>query len=325
MNMAALNIAFWNVQNLFEPGLVPRGPSSPAEYDAKLTNVARAINAFFSSKGPDLLGLAEIGTRKSLDLLRAKLREKYTLIWEEPPLPEETGVALLACEGLFRQCDKLVVQTPSFFSRPRCMIVECALSGAPREPFLVALNHWKSRMQYDTDTITDSADRQESARWLGDYLAQQAKATAAIVMGDFNAEPFESPFNEVSLRGVRHFSTALWGRATPAYLYNTAWRFLAEPSYYEDWSMAGYKEERPKTTHDCSPPVVYDQLLVSGRALRGGALRLREKSVSYYCDANTSHFNSRGVLRPHRWAYDADTGASGTSDHFPLLATFDLT
>jgi hypothetical protein len=43
--MANLNVAFWNVQNLFEPSVVARGPQSQTELDEKLDVLADVINA----------------------------------------------------------------------------------------------------------------------------------------------------------------------------------------------------------------------------------------------------------------------------------------
>ena len=69
--MASLNVAFWNVQNLFEPGIVSRGPQTPAELDEKLAVLGDVINAFFGGDGPDVLGLAEVNTKRIfLELVR---------------------------------------------------------------------------------------------------------------------------------------------------------------------------------------------------------------------------------------------------------------
>jgi hypothetical protein len=138
-------------------------------------------------------------------------------------------------------------------------------------------------------------------------------------MGDFNAEPYEAPFSETALRAVRFFSTALWTCATPRYLYNTAWRHLPEPDLWEtvEANPETYKPSRPRTSFD-RPPKLYDQLLVSGRALRGGPITLIEGTVTYHIDVDTCGEN----LKPLRWNYQEGTMPMGASDHFPLLSTF---
>jgi hypothetical protein len=143
-----------------------------------------------------------------------------------------------------------------------------------------------------------------------------------VVAGDFNAEPFEEPFGDFGLRAVRHFSPDLWAQMAPACLYNTAWRFLCEPDPWEVVEAGGeaYDAPRPMTTYADPSPVLLDQLLVSGRALRGGPITLLEQTVGYPCvgiavPVTGSH------KRPARWTY-ADGRGSGASDHFPLVATF---
>ena len=124
-----IRVAFWNVQNLLEAGAVPRGPQSNAEADAKVDALARAIRAFFHGKGPDLLGLAEIGTRRLLDDLAAKLPGKYLKVWEPPAIATQTGLALLARETVFSQLHAVAVQRPVVIARPRSLVVRCELTG----------------------------------------------------------------------------------------------------------------------------------------------------------------------------------------------------
>ncbi|MGH7140164.1 MAG: endonuclease/exonuclease/phosphatase family protein, partial [Pirellulales bacterium] len=278
-----------------------------------------------NGQGPDLLGLAEISTRSLLDELAAKLPGKYLKVWEPPAKATQTGLALLGRDNVFAQLQPVAVQRPPGLARPRCLVVHCELIGK-LEPVLVAVNHWKSRMPAEASgQLHDADDRRESARWLGDLLANSQPGTAAVVLGDFNAEPWEPPFNEVGLRSVRFFSTALYASATPAYLYNTAWRFMTEPDFWEEARLPHYQEPRPKTSHGKGAWLIYDQLLVSAGALRTGPIELVEKSVQYHCQNNlTSRRTNRGALRPLPWQTAAGGGYVGTSDHFPLLAVFKL-
>ena len=143
--MADLNVAFWNVQNLFEPGVVPRGPQSSTELDEKLDVLGDVINAFSDGNGPDLLGLAEVNTKRIFfDLIR-RLNGSYFHVWEDAGMSDQTGLGLIARESRFVDLTLLDTQRPSVASRPRSMIVRCELLGKP-EPFLVVVNHWKSRL-----------------------------------------------------------------------------------------------------------------------------------------------------------------------------------
>jgi hypothetical protein len=328
-----LNVAFWNVENLFEPGAVDRGPRSEAELSAKLDVLARVIGRLFSGGAPHLLGLAEVHTERIFRLLRERLGGDHHALWEESGSSSATGLGLLARKDAFAGIEVEAVQRPGMFKRPRCLLARCELTSR-REPLLVAVNHWKSRMP--TAGLSPEEDRVETAKWLGDRLATSMRATCAIVLGDFNAEPFERPFNERALRSVRFFSSALWSGATPAYLYNTAWRFLAEPDYWEDfgavkeseprasgaadddslesyWQAVDprkreYRLPRPRTSHGKGSSVIFDQLLVSGHALRGGPVTLNERSVGYHCDEDTSERKRSADVVPRRWTYAGGAG-----------------
>jgi hypothetical protein len=319
--MPTLRVASWNVANLFEPGAVDRGPRSEAELNAKITRLAEIADRMFDGAGPDLLGLAEVGTERILDVLGATLQDAYLPLWSAPGSEDQTGLALLGRDVAVAQLELVDGCRPSAFARPRCMVVRCWLTGVT-EPVLVVMNHWKSRMQQPG--LDDRAERVETARWLGDLLAGWGRETCVLVMGDFNAEPFEAPFSETSLRGLRFFSSTLWSQATPAYLYNATWRFLPEPDSWETARQPGYREPRPKTSHDSQPAVLFDQLLVSGSALRGGPLELRETTVGYHCDPVASRHKQSGALVPIRWEYVPGETPVGASDHFPLVATFEI-
>jgi endonuclease/exonuclease/phosphatase family metal-dependent hydrolase len=313
-----LRLAFWNVQNLFEPGVVDRGPQSATERDAKIVHLSAQINGFFSAAGPDVLGLAEVGTEAIFESIRGALNGQHLAYWEPPGQENQTGLGILVRVPPCSDLEHVATDRPTLASRPRVVLARITLAGVD-EPFLLAVNHWKSRLQ--SGGVDDGADRMESSRWLGDLLAAEDRTTAAMVVGDFNAEPYEAPFNELGIRGKRHFSSAMWTGGNPAYLYNTAWRAMTEPALWEETNVSGYEESRPKTSHDTSPGVIFDQLLVSSRVLRNGPVTLQEHSVGYRHNDVLAYRSGTGVLRPRRWEYSNATTFSGASDHFPLLAT----
>ena len=315
--MSNLHVAFWNVQNLFEPDTVDRGPQSQQELNSKLEVIANVVNSFFQGSGPDVLGLAEVHTERILLELMDRLDEDYIHCWENPGSPTQTGLGLIARRNRFVDLETLAVQRPSIAARPRSMIVRCQLQGSP-EPVLVVVNHWKSNLG---SPDLNNADRLETADWLGEYLANDATEPCVLVIGDFNAEPYEPPFGELRLRGRRTFSNALWSNATPAYLYNTAWKFLTEPADWETASQPDYKEPRPKTTHGDSGAHIYDHLLVSGRALKNGPITLRESTLHLFQNPWTVQTTRTGILRPKAWSYSPED-FSGSSDHFPVLCSF---
>ncbi len=322
--MHQLRVAFWNVENLFAAGAVDRGPQTEDELEAKLGVLSDTIDSFFDGHGPDLLGLAEVGTETELLRLRSQLSAHYLHRWAPATRADQSGIGILARESVFSEvrthdCD---VDRPTAQARPRCVVARCDIKGV-KVPFLLAVAHWKSGMVHPGAAITPAEDRRLSGRWLGDRLGKENDIPCAIVLGDFNEAPDGAAFRAPHLRGSRHFSPALRSMNTPAELYSTAWRYMHEPDYFEKATVAGYQEPRPKATHVSSHEALFDQLLVSGRALRGGPISLREGTVIYHCDDRTSEHSPQGLLRPLRWSYRSTDGDSaGASDHLPLLATF---
>ncbi|MEM6961375.1 MAG: endonuclease/exonuclease/phosphatase family protein [Myxococcota bacterium] len=326
--MSVFRVCFWNVQNLFEVGTVNRGPQSDAEMAAKLERIGGVLMGAFGaapSDLPDIIGLAEVHTERLARDVAERLPGPYDLIWSPPPPGQlQTGLALLVRRAIASHTTWLNEYRPSIGSRPRVMLAEIQLALPNAPTILVAVNHWKSRMQHAGSAMTPDQDRNETATWLGDFLAERDKYDSVIVMGDFNAEPWEPPFGEFRLRGKRTFSGALWSRSTPAYLYNTAWRFAAEPDLWENKVAAGgaYQEGRPKNTYAGTDSIL-DHLLVSRALLRNGPLTLVEGTVTYVTAPPAGHHSAQGNLQPHRWSFDPNTGnGEGAADHFPLIAQF---
>lgn len=48
--MGQLKVAFWNVQNLFGPGISRRGPQNAAEFDDKIAAVAAVVVAMAAAR-----------------------------------------------------------------------------------------------------------------------------------------------------------------------------------------------------------------------------------------------------------------------------------
>ena len=218
------------------------------------------------------------------------------------------------------------------------MILSCDLQGCS-EPFVLAVNHWKSLVVHKDDAAPvasppppvidarsgpNDLDRRQTAEWLGDWLATSCPTRSAVVLGDFNSEPIEYYFNEPRLNCSRRFGSALGQQARPACLYNASWKFLTEPLFWEKSLRAGggNQDTRPKRSLTGSFHV-WDQLMVSGAALKSKPLRLLEESVHYHCDADNSTWEKTGAMIPVRWAYTNNTTYTGASDHYPILAEFE--
>jgi hypothetical protein len=320
-------VAFWNVQNLYAPGVKPNGPQSEAELEAKLDAVAGVLNGLFN-EGVDLIGLAEVHSEAMLLRLKRRLTHNYDHLFEPCHDGNWPGLSVLARVSHVPSLIKLKDFRPYSNAMPRWLAVQCELPDR-REPMVFVVNHWRSRIVgANGDRDRPEIDRIEAASELRQWLLGLERESCVVVMGDFNAEPFERPFGEWGLCGVRHFVRELWATPAPSCLYNTAWRFLSEPDNWETFDAAGggYAAPRPRTTikaDKAAPSAVFDQLLVSGRALRGGPISLRETTVGYASAGASGMRMPDGYMVPSSWNY-ACLNRRGASDHFPLIATFRL-
>lgn len=208
--------------------------------------------------------------------------------------------------------------------RPWVLLVDAELpmsTNADRTA-VFAVVHLKSDYQESAVSVPAWKERCNAAAWLASEVDACGHGRSIVVMGDFNAEPFEPPFQAPHLGSTRLFSTALRGTR----LYNTAWKLFPEPDAIDDYRQKTFALSRPVTSfgHEKDGKRrILDHLLVGGGALRGGPLLLRERSVCYHWVAGVNATRTKKVIKPLRFHYDPSTGtAAGASDHFPLLAEF---
>ncbi len=328
--MPGFNVAFWNVQNLFEPAValrLQRGPRTVAERDAKLAQLAAIIGQFFNGQGPDLLALAEVATRKLFDDLVDQIpgvRSPALRLWEPCRAAKHTGLGLVGRDSVVASLGRVDAWRPTLAARPRALSADCTLAAA-NVPVRVVVSHWKSRLPDPPGYLgpTHFQDRKETADWVGRHLNLVGGMRCAIVLGDLNCQPDEEPLNSLQLYGTRQTSAAIYGRTATSTLYNTAWRLMVEPDPWEYPRPPGYQASRPKSTFGTGGNQVFDHLLVSRDALYGRPLALREGSVHYHPDTRAYRYTRDGHIRPRLWRA-AGAGFTGASDHLPLLASFDV-
>ena len=315
--MRVLRVAFWNLFNLFPVGAAPRAPRTRPELQAKLARLATCVDGFFAGAGPDVLGLAEVATEDLARSLLRRLRGSYEFVWAEPTQSDSTGLALAYrpdCLGNVCRIDESRGPT-----RPWAVLVEARVRGThaadKQAAFVIA--HWKSRLR-EAERRADAELRCVAADWLAQHLHSYGRGRCVIVLGDFNAQPFEPPFGPTHLDATRLFSSAI--RTTRPY--NAAWKLFPEPNTIAQYNEDDYMLPRPVTSWD-RRRVIYDQLLVSGGALRGGPLELKEDTVRYHYVDRLNARRTRMVIEPLRFTYDSlSQSAAGASDHFPVLAEF---
>lgn len=353
-----LNVAFWNVQNLFDPDI----SQLATEFDytavsgwdrratqSRIARLSQVICGMFDGQGPDLLGLAEIENQRLADrLMQETAREDLQIV-----TPNDES--LDACNTVLIYSSRHLEPTGSVQTwniNPHhsvCDILEATFRvKANGAEITVLINDWPgrndgpdglrhaaaahcsrivdrhlklSRSEYLQLGHTDSAALRLNQHWNRNLL----------LMGDFSDEPWD-----VSLRDIlsadysdRPMTSSVPGvgdrmpswksyAAIRPALFNPTWTALNGPD---------------TGTVICSSrtggaPALYDQMIISG-GLRQGLSGLRLVSP------DRGSGKRQPLVRIHRpdimkgsdgapLAYECETGA-GVSNHFPVLTSLELT
>lgn len=224
-----INVAFWNLGNLFDTthnpiaddfDFTPAEGWTPATQAAKIANLAAVIDAMFDGSGPDLLGVCEVENEATLQQLVDAVSVRSDLVvmpFDDGPDIRGIDCALVFSDQVFEPFDITDPEPPAPKSHvvhnryPTRDIFEVPLrvrdNGAE---LLVYVNHWpsRSRGRYETEPLRIAA-----ANHLGRLVDQRLKFTRqqlgsltdtsaamdqvqtrwnrnVIAMGDFNDEPF---------------------------------------------------------------------------------------------------------------------------------------
>ncbi|MCX7043907.1 MAG: endonuclease/exonuclease/phosphatase family protein [Candidatus Sumerlaeota bacterium] len=338
--MRTISIAFWNVQNLFHwtvarsqnlKGKKWRGPATEQEYHAKLNAIAHIIQSMTSDGPPHILGLAEIGNEQVLQDLLASFPNDYfdSPIWIDGAEEDQSGLGLLWRRNSFTAKEEWVCPSREelkdkrgYARRPHSLIVSLKDQISDQCLYL-SINHWKSNMGGPEKT---NDMRVQTARMLGDRLSGLSKQFPypVIVMGDFNADPYDAIFDEQRLRARRCFSTMNWWKNATGTFYNPCWRYLPPEAYFDSSRQEGYQERRPQTTF-AKGWGVFDQMLFSKSFLKDEKIVFHESQFEYITSPNAARtIEENGRLLPYSWPDSWKLGTRGASDHFPMLARFSI-
>ena len=323
--MIKVRVAFWNVENCFHWQLRHnRGPKTRQEYLAKTKAVSGIIARLFGNQPPDVLGLAEVGSKLVAEDIAWKLGRNYSLIFAGGGSDSATGLAFIYRRSSLVPTSISQYPSPATLARtehPRYLNIRGRLPSANLD-ILFSLNHWKSNLG---DQSRNFRDRIKTARDLGDELlnAFSFVSLPTILMGDFNVNPYDRVFDNQRLRGRRSFSTIDdWNNATATF-YNPCWRFLAPPDRWSVGRRLGHQDRRPQTSISDGDNI-YDQMLFSKSFLINGQISFCDSSVRYYHSRGFRRYTANGRLSPKRWPNPWSPGARGVSDHFPICGTFSV-
>ena len=323
--MPKLNVAFWNVENLFDHENAPRDPVlkkklaselvgwTAAIRDKKISQLAKVIELMFGGSGPALLGLCEIENEDIVQRLANAINipgRNYQTVAHASPDARGIDTSFiidtneLAAVGTdYQTVIKRSATRDIFWAR-----LQVLSSG---KEFVAIANHWPSRSagQYASEPfrmLTGETHAYITSGML-DQSAGGEKDLPIISMGDFNDEPFNRSMQEYLL-GSRDPGRVRYSKS--GHMLNLMWPLMKghDPGTYlygSTWNML-------------------DQFLVSYGMLRGPSpIKVDTETVEVFRPAIM--LGSSG--RPRRFSRPSAKGGadlSGVSDHFPILVELDV-
>ena len=198
-------IAFYNVENLFDCNddanddaeFLPQGKRewTNERYQEKLNNIARVLGNI-ANNGAAVVGLAEVENRHVLeDLVRnPSIRKRnYSIIHYDSPDPRGIDCALLYDARVFRPKSSGVrfIALPDESPIPTRDIL-FATGTIENEVFHFIVAHWPSRYGGDPASAGRRMVAAQTMRQVADSLLREYPGSKAILMGDFNDDPFDA-------------------------------------------------------------------------------------------------------------------------------------
>jgi endonuclease/exonuclease/phosphatase family metal-dependent hydrolase len=305
--------AFWNVENLFDDKENPKLEDADREFDkffagnpkmlrAKLDNLAKVLlSKEFGGKGPDILCLAEVESKRAVELLRDRLhtglkdkRDHYNhLVYLDPAGGRSIATAVLSRVP--------IVGKPEVLSTQR-RILKVTLEHNKHQLTVIA-SHWSSR-------ISDKTGRGRASyaeaihRDYADMVRKDPKVRY-LVCGDFNDGP-DDPAVLKSLNATGEVKRVLdWKKGDRAIFFNP----------FEELAKKG-----KATLYFGTTPHVFDQIVVSPGMLEPGGWEYRNRSAQIIEMLSFEHRATKTV-RPDRFGGPDDRRAldrRGASDHYPV-------
>lgn len=249
------NIAFWNLENLFERENDPNRPPelqnrlagelqgwTAARRDQKIQNLASIIIQMFNGQGPDLLGVCEVENEKIVKRLASKINisgRNYDVAAHECKDTRGIDVSFIYDQNTLQVANpshQVVIKRTATRDLFWCTFTVTATN---RE-FVAIANHWPSRSagQYESEPFRMLTG--ETLSFVASGLLADHPNLPILAMGDFNDEPFNRSMQEYFL-GTRdpgrvkgsplaRFLNLMWplmqGDDPGTYLFSSTWNML---------------------------------------------------------------------------------------------------
>ncbi|ROO86111.1 hypothetical protein EDD29_3674 [Actinocorallia herbida] len=313
------DVAWWNVENLFDEENSPRRSErlarvikdditgwTPRLRDLKIERLASVIAQMKDGAGPDLLGVCEVENLFVLERLAAAVHHRlpgrrYAIVHADTGDARGIDVAFLYDPALFEVPDGQVFFHVVMRRNATREIVQVNFRTRRGRTWAVFGNHWPSR----SGGAAESAGYRHIAGETLSYfhqrtLEEHGPDTPVLAMGDFNDEPFDTSLvvHALSTRQRRRVLEA----DTPR-LWNLMWPQMGVPD---------------GTFYFNNEPNLLDQFIVNAPMARPRSpLRVHPESVRILRFPGT--FSTGAYPAPVPFGgMGKKVNESGFSDHFPI-------
>lgn len=248
------NIAFWNLENLFDRENDPNRPPelqsklagelrgwTAAVRDQKINNLATIINQMFNGQGPDLLGVCEVENEAIVQRLAGQINipgRNYRVVAHNSPDARGIDVSFIHDQNTLQATNpshQVVIKRTATRDLFWCNFTVTATN----RQFVAMANHWPSRSagQYESEPFRMLTG--ETLSFVLSGLLAGNPNLPILAMGDFNDEPFNRSMQEYML-GSR--DPGLVRRSALARLLNLMWPLMQgdDPGTYlfsSTWNM----------------------------------------------------------------------------------------
>jgi predicted extracellular nuclease len=311
------NIAFWNMENLFERENDPNRPPelqselaselrgwTAAIRNQKISNLASIINQMFGGQGPDLLGVCEVENEAVVQRLADQINipgRNYGVVTHNSPDARGIDVSFIFDQNALQASNpshQVVIKRNATRDLFWCTFTVTATN----RQFVAIANHWPARSagQYESEPFRMLTG--ETFSFVLSGLLAQNSNLPILAMGDFNDEPFNRSMQEYLLgtRDPGHVKGSPLAR-----LLNLMWPLM--------------QGDDPGTYRFSSTWNMLDQFLVSKQFIKNDS---KVKVV----DGSTAMFKpqqmigSAGAAKKYgRPSKSSSFDQTGFSDHYPIV------
>lgn len=283
--MECLRIAWWNTRLIRRDGSRQRGIACDV------------VRHLIDELGVVILALGEV-TEGQAELLQSSCRTR--------PLGLQAGNSVPRGMALYHRSDLLELESlervTTVWRRKALGHILYAHVLGLSSPLHLFVNHWPSNHLNNAA----AAERSRLAQHLRDKVCNLPASSHVVIMGDFNAEPFDVAMSD-ELEATRSRAAVSTGKAL---LYNPFWRLLGERQSLQQALLQpreGAGTYLYRSSNATSQWYTMDQLLVSAPLLKPGGWHLWEEETFVWQEPPLLDEKMGRLRRPF--------------DHFPIVGT----